>query len=80
MPYESIPPEIQQQRNAQIESEIIAALTESPGMRGRHIWEKAGKERSLRTVTHALDRLLYREAIIRKGNGLRENPYLYFVK
>lgn len=79
MRFDSIPLEIQRQRNAQIEAEILAVLAESPGIHGRQIWIKCEKKATRRTVDRAVGRLFYREAITRKGSGLKGNYYRYFV-
>lgn len=77
--FRNVPLSIEKAEKAQVEAEILALLQERPGMHGRIIWQTIGNGRSLTFFTRAIERLLFREAIERRGNGTRNNLYRYFV-
>ncbi|MBD1878370.1 hypothetical protein [Coleofasciculus sp. FACHB-T130] len=78
--FRNVPLAIERAEKAQVEAEILALLQERPGMHGRHIWQAIGNGRSLTFFTRAIERLLSREAIERRGNGTRNNLYRYYLK
>jgi hypothetical protein len=76
-----IPRQIHEAQLQQLEEEILLLLASRGGIGSNTIWQTlGGRARSTQTeVRLALERLLYREAIMRTGLGITRNNYRYFL-